>query len=224
MDPEDRRMTTPDEMFAVVPYSGKAPDEAIIKGNLSQVTEYIPQSVSREEAEQRLAEAEQRAAEVAMQQDEIRAHAAQILSDGLERLATRLDTFITRKQAFADQQKRDAEAAEIARVEAMLDILPDPDTPNTPDVETALRDSSHAPSGDLHSIAPMDKEPFDREGEGEPDPDDPENEDDPETRAEAVTGAMPPELDKGAPPEAGEYAPTSPPASPYRDPPSTGGP
>jgi hypothetical protein len=55
-------MTDPNEMFAVVPYSGNAPDEAIITGNLSQVTEYIPQSVSREEAEQRLAEAEQRAA------------------------------------------------------------------------------------------------------------------------------------------------------------------
>lgn len=207
-------MSTP-EQFAIVPYSGTAPDEAIIIGNLSQVTEYIPQSVAREEAEQRLAEAQAEAAEVSRQQDEIRAHAAQILTDGMARLSERLDAFVARRQELADQEKRYAEAAEIARIEAMINTLPGPDTPDI------LGD--HAPSGDLHSIAPVDREPLDPEGEpvpGEmPDPDDPEN-----TRAEAVTGAMPPELDKGAPPEAGEYALTSPPPSPYRDPPSTGGP
>ena len=198
-------MSDPNEMFAVVPYSGNAPEEAIIIGNLSQVTEYIPQSVAREEAEQHLAEAEQRAAATAQHQAEVRACAAQMLADGMARLSERLDAFVTRKQALADQQQRDAEAAEIARVEAMLETLPDPDTP------AALGD--HAPSGDLHSIAPVDKEPLDPEGEL-PDPDNPDD---------AVTGAMPRELDKGAPPEAGEYAQTSPPASPYRDPPSTGG-
>jgi hypothetical protein len=104
----------------------------------------------------------------------------------------------------------------------MLETLPDPDLPD------AMRDSLQPPSGDLHSIAPVDREPLDPEGEpvpGEPDPDDPEGADtrDSNTRAEAVTGAMPRELDKGAPPEAGEYALTSPPPSKYRDPPSTGG-
>jgi hypothetical protein len=209
-------MSDPNEMFAVVSYSGKAPDEAIITGNLSQVTEYIPQSVAREEAEQHLAEAEQRAEEVAQHQSEIRAQAAQILTDGMARLSERIDAFETNQKARADQQKRDAEAAETEAIEQMLARLPDPDTPD------AMRDSSQPPSGDLHSIAPVDREPLDPEGEpvpGElPDPDDPEN-----TRAEAVTGAMPRELDKGAPPEAGEYALTSPPPSKYRDPPSTGG-
>ena len=201
------------EQFAIVPVEGNSPPEAIVVGPMSEVTSYIGQSIARIEEEQRLAESQAEAAEVAQHQSEIRAHAAQILTDGMARLSARLDAFVASKQARADQQQRDAEAAEIARVEAMLETLPDPDTPDAP----VLRDSSHAPSGDLHSIAPVDREPLDPENE--PDPDDPEN-----TRAEAVTGAMPKELDKGAPPEAGEYTPTSPPPSPYRDPTVIGGP
>jgi hypothetical protein len=189
------------EQFAIVPVEGNSPPEAIVVGPMSEVTSYIGQSIARIEEEQRLAQAKEEAAAVSLQQDEIRAHAVQILTDGMARLSERLDAFVARRQERADQQKRDAEAAEIARIEAMLETLPDPDTPD------AMRDSSHAPSGDLHSIAPVDKEPLD-----------------PEDVEDAVTGAMPPELDKGAPPEAGQYTPTSPPASPYRDPPSTGGP
>jgi hypothetical protein len=197
-------MTDP-ERFAIVPVEGKSPPEAIVVGPMSEVTTYIGQSIARIEEEQRLAQAQADAEETAQHQAEIRAHAAQILSDGMARLNERIDQYEARKKARADQLRRDEEEAEIARTEAMLDSLPDPDLPDLPG------DSSYVPAGDLHSVAPVDKEHLDPE--------------DVEDRGEdAVTGAMPRELDKGAPPEAGEYAPTSPLPSPYRDPPSTGGP
>jgi hypothetical protein len=186
-------MTAP-EQFAIVPVEGKSPPEAIVVGPMSEVTSYIGQSIARIEEEQRLAQSRADAAEVAQQQDEIRSHAAQMLADGMERLSERLDAFEANQKARADQLRRDEEEAEIARVEAMIGTLPDPDLPNA---EMALRhssskDSSHAPSGDLHVIAPVDKEPFDHDN---PDPDDPENVD-----------------DADAPP--GEYAPTPPLPSP----------
>ena len=71
-------------------------------------------------------------------------------------LANGLDAFVARKQDRADQQQRDAEAAEIARIEAMIETLPDPDTPDTP--AHGRSPGTHAPSGDLHSIAPVDKD------------------------------------------------------------------
>jgi hypothetical protein len=174
-------MTAP-EQFAIVPVEGKSPPEAIVIGPMSEVTSYIGQSIARIEEEQRLAQSRADAAEVAMQQDEIRAHAAQMLADGMERLSERLDAFEANQKARADQLRRDEEEAEIARVEALIGTLPDPDLPNA---ELALRhspDSSHAPSGDLHVIAPVDKEPLNPE---DPDPDDPENFED------AVPGSMP---------------------------------
>ena len=128
----------------------------------------------------RLAEAEQRAAEIALQQDEIRAHAAQMLADGMERLSERLDAFVANKQARADQLRRDAEAAEIARVEAMIETLPDPDTP----AATSSALATLGDDGDLKAIkSPPDTEKYDPEDF--PDPDDPD------TRAEAVIGTLP---------------------------------
>ena len=151
-------MSDPNEMFAIVPYSnGKAPEEAIIKGNLSQVTEYIPQSIARADAERHLAEAMASAAEIALQQDEIRAHAAQILTDGMARLSERLDALVARRQARADQQRRDAEAAEIAAYRDNCSTrLPDPDAPDLP---AALSDD-----GDLKATKPPpDTENYDPE-------------------------------------------------------------
>jgi hypothetical protein len=195
-------MTDPNEMFSIV--LGPRP-EALVIGPKSEVMEYIGGSVARNEKEAKLAQAERDAKETERFHDEVMAHAAQILTDGMARLNERIDQYEARRQARADQQKRDAEAAEIARIEAMINALPDPDDP------TALGDD-----GDLKATKPPpDTEKYD-----------PENPDlwDPEDVEDAVTGAMPKELDKGAPPEAGEYSATLPPAPKYRDPPSTGGP
>jgi hypothetical protein len=201
-------MSGPGDRFAIVPIApGPTPPEAFVIGNMDQVMEFIPQSVAREEAEQRLADQEKHAAEITRQQDEARTCALQILGDGLTRLNQRIDQYEARKQERADQQRRDEVAAEAQRIEAMLDALPDPDAPDT---ETAIRDATGTPSGELHTVAPVDKEPLD--------PDDPHT----VTRVEALTGDMPKELAKGAPVEPGDYTPTSPPEGPYRTPASIG--
>jgi hypothetical protein len=144
------------EQFAIVPYTGQK--DAIAHGNLSQVTEYIPQSVARNERDQQLAQAERDAEETAKVQAETRDVAARMLVDGLTRLGERLDGFETRKAEREEQQRRDAEETEAARIEAMLAELPDPDAP---DAETVLKDAAHVPSGDLHSVGPVDAEHLD---------------------------------------------------------------
>src|SRR6516164_2437294 len=115
------------DMFAIVPCShGHTPEEAIITGNLSQVTEYIPQSVARNERDQQLAQAERDAEETERFHDEVRARALRILGNGVTRIGERLDQYETREAERAEQQRRDAEAAEAAEIEAMLEALPDP--------------------------------------------------------------------------------------------------
>jgi hypothetical protein len=185
-----------EQQFAIVPYTGRPPEEAIITGNLSQVTEYIPQSVARNEKEAQLAQTERNAAETAKHQAEVRACALQILGDGLEHLSNHLDGYETRKQEREEQQRRDAEAAEAAAVERMLATLPDPEAPQ------AMGDD-----GEFEIKSPPDVERYD-----------------PEARAEAISGAMPEELEEGAPSETGEFGAPLPPPSPYRDPTSIGGP
>ena len=190
------------DMFAIVPCShGHTPEEAIITGNLSQVTEYIPQSVARNERDQQLAQAERDAEETERFHGEVRARALQILGNGLTRLGERIDAFETRKAERADQLQREAEEAEAARLEKELAALPDPDAPWAFDNPTATGDD-----GDFEVKPPVDTEKHD-----------------PEHRNEAASGAMPNELDKGAPPQPGEYVPTTPAPSPYRDPTAIGG-
>jgi hypothetical protein len=197
-------MNDPNELFAIVPFSGRAPEEAIITGNLSQVTEYIPQSIVRNERDQQLAQAERDAEETERFHDEVRACAAQILTDGIVRLNERLDQFEARKAEREDQQRRDEEEAEAAAIEAELAALPDPDDPDVLGNPPATGDD-----GDFQETKPPpDTERYDPEGE---------------LRNEAASGDMPKTLDKGAPPQSGDYLSTTPPASPYRDPTSIGG-
>jgi hypothetical protein len=190
-------MSDQNERFAIVPVEGKSPPEAIVVGPMSEVTEYIGGSIARNEKEAKLAQAQIDAEQTAKYQAEVRARAAQILSNGLTRLGERLDQFEARKAERAEQQRRDEEEAEAAAVEQMLAGLPDPDTLHT------LGDD-----GDFEAVIP----PVDAEKH------------DPEHRNEAATGAMPNELDKGAPPQPGDFMSTTPPPSPYRDPTAIGGP
>jgi hypothetical protein len=195
-------MNDQSERFAIVPVEGKSPPESIVVGPMSEVMEYIGGSIARIEKEQRLAQAERDAEETAKYQDEVRVCALQILGDGLTRLNERIDQFETRKQGRADQLQREAEEAETARIEEELAALPDPDDPEAFENLHTMGDD-----GDFEAVKPK-----------------PDVKLDPEHRNEAATGVLPTELEEGAPPEPGDYSPTMPPPSPYRDPTSIGGP
>jgi hypothetical protein len=188
------------ERFAIVPVEGKSPSEAIVVGPMSEVMEYIGGSIARNEKEAKLAQAERDAEETERFHGEVRARALQILGNGLTRLGERIDAFETRKAERADQLQREAEEAEAARLEKELAALPDPDAPWAFDNPTATGDD-----GDFEVKPPVDTEKHD-----------------PEHRNEAASGAMPNELDKGAPPQPGDYLSTTPPESPYRTPASIG--
>jgi hypothetical protein len=163
----------------------------------------LRQSIARIEEEQRLAQAKQDAEETERFHDEVRECAAQILADGVARLAERIDGFETRKAERADQLQRQAQEAEAARLAAELAALPDPDDPEAFEGPPA--------TGDDRELTAV-HEPVDTEKH------------DPEHRNEAATGVLPKELDKGAPPQLGQYVPTTPPPPKYRDPAVIGGP
>jgi hypothetical protein len=207
-------MSGPDELFEILPVDGKPSPESIVIGPMSEVMEYIGGSNARNEKEQQIAQAVRDAEQTERHQQEVRECAAQILADGLTHLSERMDQFETRKQERADQLQRQAEAAEVARIETELAALPDPDNP------LATGDD-----GDLEAIKPPpDTKKFDPNN---PDPDAPASGDtaeggDVSARTEAATGSMPKELDKGAPPQPGDYLSTTPPESPYRSPASIG--
>jgi hypothetical protein len=184
------------ERFAIVPIEGKSPPEAIVVGPMSEVMEYIGGSIARNEKEAKLAQAERDAANTAEYQAEVRACAVQILGDGLTRLGERLDAFEARKAERAEELERQEEEAQAEAIEEMLSGLPGPDNP-----------SAMGDDGDFEAVIP----PRDTEKHN------------PEHRNEAATGDMPRELDKGAPPQPGDYLSTTPPPSPYRDPTSIGG-
>jgi hypothetical protein len=129
---------------------------------MSEVTAYIGQSIARIEEEQRLAEAQRNAEQTAQHQAEVRACALEILGDGLTRISERLDAFENRKRELAALEQRNAEEAEAKAIAEYLDSLPDPDAP---DVETVVKDATHQPSGDMHSVGPVDTEHLDPEGE-----------------------------------------------------------
>jgi hypothetical protein len=125
-----------------------------------------------------------------------------MLANGIVRLGERLDAFETRQAERADQLQREKEEAEAAEAAEYLASLPDPEDPAALDNPHTMGDD-----GDFQAIVP----PVDTEKHN------------PEHRSEAATGAMPNELDKGAPPQLGDYLSTTPPPSPYRDPTSIGG-
>ena len=135
---------TPADRFAIVPVvHGPAPDNAIVVGPMSEVFEYIPQSVARADAVEELEHARFTADQIASWQSKTRAVQATMLADSIAHLSTRLDAIIAQR---ADQARRDAEREaeeEANRIQAELDALPDPDDPD-PD--------AHHPTGDLHAL------------------------------------------------------------------------
>src|SRR6516225_9875785 len=122
----------PAARFAIIPLEpGPAPLEAIVIGSMNQVTEYIPQSVARDEA---MAEFERARASA----DQIRQMRQATTRMQVKAFAVAVDQFERRlvaKEAEVEAQaRRDAEEAErkeADRIAAHLDALPDPDDPDT---------------------------------------------------------------------------------------------
>jgi hypothetical protein len=194
------------DLFSIIP--GRSPSNAIVTGPMSEVMEYIGGSVARNEKEAQIAKAQRDAVETERHQQEVRTSVAQMLADGLTRLHSRLDEFEARAQTRADRLEREKEEAENARTEAFLASLPDPEDPAT---TAPLATTLSVPTGDdgdfEASNPPVDREKYDPDGVA---------------RAETITGVTPPELEKATPPEPGDFGPTAPAPSPYRNPASIG--
>jgi hypothetical protein len=122
------------QRFAIVPVREHTspPAEAIVVGSLDDVMEYIPQSMSRQEAEQ-IRDAVGQALDYARQvqdyehslKEQIQAFSDKCLTS----VGARIDSFEkaraqSQRRAEAEQQRRDRQ-----RVQAYLDGLPDIDEP-----------------------------------------------------------------------------------------------
>jgi hypothetical protein len=157
------------DRYAIVPFNGPPPPEAIVIGDLDAVLRYLPQTVAAEELEQRALGLADRLT--------VRERA---LSDGVRVLTQSVGKFMDAcGRLVDDEEAREAEQvrldeeekarAEAAELREWLAANPEP---------AALTDDTHQPSGDLHSLEPVDKERF---------------------GAEDDQGTLPRELERGAP-------------------------
>jgi hypothetical protein len=122
---------TPADRFAIVPLKhGPAPDDAIVVGPMSEVFEYIPQSVARNDAVAELERARFTADQIASMQSKTRAVQATMLADSVAHLSTRLNAIVARRADAARARAEAEEEAEAKRIQAELDALPDPDDPD----------------------------------------------------------------------------------------------
>jgi hypothetical protein len=191
-------MTEPTDQFALihVPPNGvtltreQIVADATMVGPLSAVAEPVLSSLAREATEQLLndtasaIEEEHRlTAERQRAEQQAQSAALQSLCDGISRMAKRLDA----------HEKRCAEAARKARADerkAIRDGLFDPDAPAFPTVGAGPGDSANAP-GVTPGLPPEHEA-----GEGPSDYSEDED---------AATGVLPTALEKGGPPELGDY-------------------
>ena len=93
-------MTThPADRFAIVPLStpGRTPDDAIVVGPLSEVTEYIGQSISRQDAIDALNHARFTADQIAGLQEKTRGVQVSMVAEAIKHLDQRLDALQQRR-------------------------------------------------------------------------------------------------------------------------------
>jgi hypothetical protein len=145
--------TKSNDQFAVVrvPSPGPGRDSilrgAVMVGNLDAVMEQLPDTRARTDAMLRMyriaddaVEAEARRdvapADARRARDEARDIRIQQISDTLTRLTSRVDAM---------------EKVHVRRIKDYLDSLPDPDKPDAPDQDHP----THSPSGELHSVGPV---------------------------------------------------------------------
>src|SRR5262245_29751888 len=146
-------------LFAIVPTTLPAPADAIVVGNMSQVMEYIPQTIARDNAMAELERAQLSADQIKTVQAKTRSIQLGMLTDAMAHLSTRLDAFVNRRQKQARRDAEEAERQEAGRIQAELDQLPDPDNP---DALSAIENDTpsthgHIPGGELHDIAVKDE-------------------------------------------------------------------
>ena len=170
-------MTThPAERFAIVPLStpGRTPDDAIVVGPLSEVTEYIGQSISRQDAVEQLNRARFSADQIAGLQEKTRGVQVSMVAEATKHLDTRLSAF-NKRRADAARARADAEAeAEAKRIETELASLPDPDDPNAasnlPDPSLAPETSDEAPAATKSALSAHGDPPGDPPAPNNPPP------------------------------------------------------
>jgi hypothetical protein len=137
---------TDHSLFAITPVTnGHAPDDALVVGPMSEVFEYIPQTVARQDATEQLERARFTADQITSVQEKTRAVQASMLCDSVNHLSSRLDALMQRRD---EQTRRDAEREEeeeAQRIQAEIDALPDPDNPDA---------HTHSPGGELHALSP----------------------------------------------------------------------
>ena len=148
-------MTThPAERFAIIPLNtpGRTPDDAIVVGPLSEVTSYISQSISRQDAIAELDRARFSADQIAGLQEKTRGVQVSMVAEAIKHLDQRLDTLLQRRADSIRARKRRDEEEEQRRIETELASLPDPDDPNAaskePERSLALEDEEQPAHGD----------------------------------------------------------------------------
>ena len=149
-------ISNPADRFAIVPLppgTSPAPDDAIVVGPLSEVTEYIGQSIARADAVAELNRARFTADQIARVQSVTRAVQVATLADTIKQLDARLNTLAQRRADAASARRRRDEEEEQKRIQAELDALPDPDAPDlllplqsTPDPMLPLEGDSIPPA------------------------------------------------------------------------------
>jgi hypothetical protein len=148
-------MTSPsNERFAIVSLAhGPAPAEALVIGPMTEVFQYIGQSVARNDAIEEVEKARFSADQIAGLQEKTRGVQASMVAEAIKHLDQRMDALVKRRaDAVFARQRRDEEE-EQQRIQAELDQLPDPDAPplllsKTPDPPQALEDEEQPGHGD----------------------------------------------------------------------------
>jgi hypothetical protein len=170
-------MTDPAPSFAIIPVPyGKPPAGAIAHGPLSAVFEHVLGSRARADAEALV----KRAADAAEQEREREQREQEVLSDGIRTIADGVAKLSRRLDLLL--RSRDARRRLDFASEATKQMLELPKDAPSPD---RLFDAAMEPGGELHPLQAKDP------AEHQPKPDD--------------QGALPNELERGAPPETGNY-------------------
>src|SRR5262249_54767757 len=110
-------------LFAIVPTTLPAPADAIVVGPMSEVMEYIPQTIARDNAMAELERARLSAEQIKTAQNKTRDIQLSMLHDAITHLSTRMDAFVERCQAQARRDAEEAEREEAERIQAELDAL-----------------------------------------------------------------------------------------------------
>jgi hypothetical protein len=140
----------------MMPGTSPAPDDAIVVGPMSEVFEYIPQSVARADAVAELNRSRFTADQIARVQSVTRAVQVATLADTIKRLDAMLNAVLQRRSDSALARQRRDEEEEQQRIKAQLDALPDPDAPDPllplrskePEPSLALEDQEQPAHGD----------------------------------------------------------------------------